>query len=94
MKIMGEYLFPLKKITNKDELLWFKKIKRDKKYSISTKDKILLESLKSDGFEILSKLSGLILGSLKNNMQSYASKLSKSNLSSVSEIVLCDVIRT
>ena len=40
------------------------------------------------------RLSGLMLGSFKNNMQSYASKLSKSNLSSVSEIVLCDVIRT
>ncbi len=48
-----------KKNTKKDINDLSKKIKRDKKYSISTKDKILLESLKSDGFEILSKFEDL-----------------------------------
>lgn len=36
-----------------------KKIKRDKKYAISKKDKILLESLRSDGVQLLKKYDNL-----------------------------------
>ena len=36
-----------------------KKIKKDKKYSISKKDIILLESLKSDGVQLLKKYDNL-----------------------------------
>ena len=38
---------------------FLKKIKKDKKYVLSTKDKIFLEALKSDGIEISKKYEGL-----------------------------------
>ena len=44
---------------NKDLESLFKKIKKDKKYFFSTKDMILLESLKSDGFLIPEKYENI-----------------------------------
>ena len=44
---------------NKDLESLFKKIKKDKKYFFSTKDMILLESLKSDGFRIPEKYENI-----------------------------------
>ncbi len=48
-----------KQNTQKDLNDILKKIKKNKKYFISTKDIILLESLKSDGFEIAKKYENL-----------------------------------
>ena len=45
--------------TEKEVNDFLKKIKKDKKYIFTTKDIMLLESLKSDGIEILDKYSDL-----------------------------------
>ena len=45
--------------TEKEANDFLKKIKKDKKYIFTTKDIMLLESLKSDGIEILDKYSDL-----------------------------------
>ena len=48
-----------KKNTEKDLNDLFKKIKKNKDYFISTKDIILLETLKSDGIQLMKKYKGM-----------------------------------
>ena len=59
-KLLGHFKGDLDKDNlDKDLESLFKKIKKDKKYFFSTKDMILLESLKSDGFQIPKKYENI-----------------------------------